>query len=156
MRYCLVLFSMAVIGCQPKRSSETESNPFSLDSVKTHIIRMNESYSKRFKTNDSAFYADRYCVDARVYSPGVPAVIGRDSIRSFFYNGGNNTDATIDLPAGNFYGNADIVVEDGSYSFLDGKGGTVDKGKFLAIWKLEDGKWKLYREIWNTDIAPKQ
>jgi ketosteroid isomerase-like protein len=52
------------------------------------------------------------------------------------------------------YGNEDLVVEEGTYNFPDGKGGSIDKGKFIAIWKQEDGKWKLYREIWNTDITP--
>ena len=32
--------------------------------------------------------------------------------------------------------------------------GSVDNGKFIAIWKQEDGKWKLFREIWNTNNAP--
>lgn len=156
MRYCFVVLLLpAIIGCQSEKSTDKNKSSFILDSVKAHIIKMNESYSQRFMSNDSAFYAERYCTDAQVYSPGVPAVMGRDSIRSFFYNGGNNTDAKIDLPAGNFYGNADLVVEDGTYSFPDGKGGIADKGKFIAIWKQEDGQWKLYREIWNTDITPK-
>jgi ketosteroid isomerase-like protein len=89
-----------------------------------------------------------------VYCPSVPAVIGRDSIRAFFYAGGNNGEAVIELPIGSVYGNEDLVVEDGTYNFPDGKGGSVDKGKFIALWKQEDGKWKLYREIWNTDLPP--
>jgi hypothetical protein len=39
--------------------------------------------------------------------------------------------------------------------FPDGKGGSVDKGKFIALWKQEVGKWKMYREIWNYDITLK-
>jgi len=44
-----------------------------------------------------------------------------------------------------------IWLEEGSYDFPDGKGGSFDKGKFIAIWKQEDGRWKLFREIWNSD-----
>jgi ketosteroid isomerase-like protein len=152
----LLLLGITIVGCQTRKSGNTGQQPFNLDSVKAHILKMNESYSQRFATNDSIFYVERYCKDARVYSPGMPAVTGRDSIRSFFYNGGNNTEAKIELPTGIFYGNADWVVEDGTYSFPDGKGGFADKGKFIAIWKQENGKWKLYREIWNTDLAPQQ
>ena len=117
---------------------------------------MNETYSERFMSNDSIFYADRYCLDAQVFSPGLPAVIGRDSIRAFFYNKGNNDEVKIELPAGNIYGSEDLAVEEGSYNFPDGKGGSVDKGKFIALWKKEEGKWKLFREIWNTDLVPQQ
>lgn len=150
-----IMLAAYVIGCNSTPDSNAlASNSFSLDSVKAHIAEMNKSYGQRFKTNDTAFYKERYCKDAAVYSPNVPAVVGIDSIISFFYGGGNNAEAIIELPPNNIYGNADLVVEDGTYSFPDGKGGNVDKGKFIAIWKQEDGKWKLYREIWNTDLPP--
>lgn len=124
--------------------------------VKAHIIEMNKTYSNRFMTNDTAFYMERYCKDAEVFSPGVPAVKGRNAIIGFFYQNGTNKETKIDLPVGNIYGNEELVVEEGTYNFPYGKGGSIDKGKFIAIWKQEDGKWKMYREIWNTDIAPKQ
>jgi ketosteroid isomerase-like protein len=151
-----LLLSAGIIACQSKGPGTATKNTFNIDSAKTHIIKMNESYSERFMSNDSAFYIARYCADAEVYSPAVPAVKGRESIRKFFYNDGKNKEAKIELPAGNFYGNEDLVVEEGTYNFPDGKGGSVDKGKFIALWKKEDGIWKLYREIWNTDMAPQQ
>jgi ketosteroid isomerase-like protein len=157
MKQVVILFFVTLFtSCNNQVSLKTKITSFNIDSVKAHIIKMNESYSNRFATNDTAFYNERYCKDAEVYSPGVPAVKGRDSIRSFFYQNGTNTEARIELPAGSFYGNEELVVEEGMYNFPDGKGGSFDKGKFIALWKKEDGKWKLYREIWNTDIAPKQ
>lgn len=150
----LALLAAYIVSCNstPDSNALASSASFNLDSVKAHITEMNKTYGQRFKTNDVAFYKERYCKDAAVYSPNVPAVVGIDSIISFFYGGGNNTDAIIELPPNNIYGNADLVVEDGTYSFPDGKGGNVDKGKFIALWKKEDGKWKLFREIWNTDL----
>ena len=52
----------------------------------------------------------------------------------------------------NITGTSDLIVEEGSYDFPDDKGGSFDKGKFIALWKQEDGNWKLWREIWNTDL----
>lgn len=152
----LLLLCTGLFACNEQQSLPAEKSSFSIDPVKAHIIEMNKTYSKRFTTNDSAFYAERYCADAEVYSPNMPAVKGREAIRNFFYNNGNNKEAIIELPTCSFYGGADCVVEDGTYSFPDGKGGSADKGKFIAIWKMEDGKWKLYREIWNSDITLKQ
>ena len=155
MKNILLLLLVATLySCEPKKTSKA-TTLFSIDSAKAHILKMNESYSQRFMTNDTAFYISRYCKNAEVYSPGVPAVKGREAIRKFFYNGGSNKETRIELPAGNIYGNEDLVVEEGTYNFPDGKGGSVDKGKFIALWKKEDGIWKLYREIWNTDITPK-
>jgi ketosteroid isomerase-like protein len=148
----LTALAAYLVSCNSASSNQPTPTTFNLDSVKAHIAEMNKSYGQRFKTNDPAFYKERYCKDAAVYSPNVPAVVGIDSIISFFYGGGNNAEAIIELPPNNIYGNTDLVVEDGTYNFPDGKGGNVDKGKFIAIWKQEDGKWKLYREIWNTDL----
>jgi ketosteroid isomerase-like protein len=147
------LLAAYLISCNSAASPEAPATSnFNLDSVKAYIAEMNKSYGKRFTTNDRAFYNERYCKDAAVYCPNVPAVQGIDSIITFFYGSGNNGEAVIELPPNNIYGNADLVVEDGTFNFPDGKGGSVDKGKFIALWKQEDGKWKLFREIWNTDL----
>jgi len=155
MKTLSLLALVLLMSCQVKTKKHEEST-FTIDSVRIHIEQMNASYSKRFISNDAAFYEERYCVDAAVYAPGMPAVVGRDSIRSFFYGNGEGTAVTIELPIGQVYGNEDLVVEDGTYNFPDGQGGSFEKGKFIALWKKEDGKWKLYREIWNADHLPKQ
>jgi ketosteroid isomerase-like protein len=152
MKYVLTaVLSVFLFSCGQKEHTHKAETKFDIEPVKSHILKMNESYSERFMSNDSAFYVERYCHDAEVYTPNMPSVKGREAISKFFYNDGNNKEATIELPPGNFYGGPDYVVEDGVYNFPDGKGGSADKGKFIALWKQEDGKWKLYREIWNTD-----
>lgn len=150
----LLLLAATLFSCQSKQTGKPGKNTFNIDSVKAHISKMNESYSERFMTNDTTFYTSRYCKDAEVYSPGMPAVKGRDAVISFFYQGGTNKEAKIELPPGTIYGNEELVVEEGTYNFPDGKGGSADKGKFIALWKQENGIWKLFREIWNTDNAP--
>lgn len=153
MRYLLFLLSLTIIiSCQSNKSGQGKASTFSIDSVKAHIIKMNEAYTQRFTTKDSLFFADRYCKDAQVLSPNMPAVAGMDSIIKFFRGDGSGTDIKMELPIGNVYGDEHLVVEEGTYNFPDGKGGSLDKGKFIALWKREDGKWKLYREIWNTDL----
>lgn len=146
--FCLTMFFIFSCNSENKKPEPQ----FDITAVTNHITEMNKTYSNRFMTNDTAFYIERYCKDAEVYSPQVPAVKGREAIINFFYQDGNNKEAKIELPAGDIYGSAELVVEEGTYNFPDGKGGSVDKGKFIALWKQEDGKWKLYREIWNTDI----
>jgi len=141
MRTALPLLAIVLFfACQQKQAASNVASTFNLDSVKAHIVNMSQSYSQRFLTNDSLFYVERYCADAEVLAPNAPAIKGRDSIRKYFFGEGSNTDAKIELPTGKI-------------NFPDGKGGSFDKGKFIALWKNEGGKWKLYREIWNTDIA---
>ncbi|MEN9569113.1 MAG: hypothetical protein RL172_344 [Bacteroidota bacterium] len=157
MRHIL-LFTIvwAVSACSDNKNAAVPSPAtFDLASVKNHIAEMNKSYSQRFTTADTAYYIQRYCKDAEVYCPGVAPVKSRDSIISFFYANGTNKDTQIQLPIGNVYGSDGLVVEEGTYNFPDGKGGSLDNGKFIALWKQEDGVWKLYREIWNSNSMPR-
>lgn len=152
----LLLLAICISACQSAQNSNEPSSTNSpaainLDSVKAHIAAMNKTYTKRFITRERSFYEERYCVDATVYPPNRTAVAGIDSIAKFFYVG-DSSEATMEIPSGNIFGNGEFVVEDATYNFPDGKGGSFDKGKFIAIWKQEDGKWKLYREIWNSDL----
>lgn len=151
-----LLLLLAISGCQSDQLKKEDKDEFNVGNVKAHIVKMNESYTQRFTTKDTLYFIDRYCKDAQVLSPNMPLVAGRDSIIKFFRGDGSGTDVTMELPIGNVYGNKDLVVEEGTYNFPDGKGGSFDKGKFIALWKQEDGKWKLYREIWNSDIDLKK
>jgi hypothetical protein len=86
----------------------------------------------------------------------IPAVNGRDSIRHYYYNDGKNKDFKIVITATSIYGSDEAAVEEGCYTFPGDDGVIYDKGKFIAIWKREAGKWKLCPETWNTDKAPAQ
>jgi ketosteroid isomerase-like protein len=126
-----------------------------IDSVKKHIDAMNLKYNDRFSGIDTALYENRYCKDAQTLAEGMPPLTGREAIKSYYFNNGENKELTIELKATNIYGNAELVVEEGTYSFPDGKGGVIDQGKFIALWKEENKQWKIFREMWNSNI-PKQ
>jgi ketosteroid isomerase-like protein len=51
----------------------------------------------------------------------------------------------------------DMAYEVGKLT-LKGEDGTVlDSGKYVVIWKRENGQWRLHRDIWNTSMpAPEQ
>jgi ketosteroid isomerase-like protein len=145
----------AIISCNTENTKrEPADSKFDIEQVKAHITEMNKSYGDRFVNNDTAFYADRYCTDAQAMPEKMPAIKGREAIQKYNYNDGNNKEFKIEVTATDIYGSAGAVIEEGIYNFPDGKGGSFDKGKFIAVWKQEGGKWKLYREIWNTDNPP--
>jgi ketosteroid isomerase-like protein len=50
------------------------------------------------------------------------------------------------------YGTGGTVAEVGKYSVLGGNGEALDSGKYIVLWKREKGKWKLYRDIWNSNM----
>lgn len=148
------IISILLLSCSQSKTKEDTGSKFDIAAVKTHIDEANKVYGQRFTSNDTAFYADKYCNDASIMPEQMPAIHGRDSIRHFNYNNGANKDFKISIVATSIYGGPDAVIEEGYYTFPGDDGVIYDKGKFIAIWKKEGGKWKLFREIWNTDNAP--
>jgi ketosteroid isomerase-like protein len=51
------------------------------------------------------------------------------------------------------YKGDEVVTEVGTYEMGDGNK-AIDKGKYLVIWKKDGDKWKLFRDIWNSDNPP--
>jgi len=50
-----------------------------------------------------------------------------------------------------FYGNAELVVDAGTYGVTYGPEHVTERGKYLNVWKQENGNWKIQSNIWNSD-----
>jgi len=48
----------------------------------------------------------------------------------------------------------DLAHEVGQYELLDAAGKTLDRGKYVVIWKKDGGRFKLHRDIWTTSMPP--
>ncbi|MDO9510403.1 MAG: DUF4440 domain-containing protein [Bacteroidales bacterium] len=48
----------------------------------------------------------------------------------------------------------DIAIEEGNYALFVEGDHMVDQGKYIVNWKLENGKWKVFRDIWNANTPP--
>jgi ketosteroid isomerase-like protein len=48
----------------------------------------------------------------------------------------------------------DMAWHSGSYVVKDKAGKQVDAGKFLEVWEKKSGKWRIVRDMWNSDAAP--
>lgn len=149
------LFAVVVliIACNTKETKiENEKPEFDIEAVKAHINKANETYVVRFKEDGSNGLKEKlYCKDAVTMPLDDNTVAGRDSVWAYYYGNGEHKNANIIIKATDIYGTDSLVVEEGVYDFPDDKGGSIAKGKFITIWKQEDGMWKMYREIWNND-----
>lgn len=117
----------------------------------TRILeRQNERYARAHVDGDVATIDAMFTRDATCFAPGVEALIGREAIH----------DLTVAYVAGGVkafrmdtmrcYGNADLVVEQGTYAMTYGPDDTVEHGKYLNVWTQEDGAWKIHANVWNA------
>jgi ketosteroid isomerase-like protein len=45
------------------------------------------------------------------------------------------------------------AIEVGAYKITGPGQQVLDTGKYIVVWKKEDGQWKLHRDIFNTSVA---
>jgi uncharacterized protein (TIGR02246 family) len=113
-----------------------------------------EAYEQAFNKDDVAACVALFTEDAQILPQHGPIVSGREGIEEFLKAQMTpvvlfNTESDMTLVR------EDIAVEQGHYSVRDlRRGADVEMGKYLHIWRNVNGNWKLYRLIYNTDVAP--
>ena len=160
----LVIFSISsllFVACGEKASesgtntaTETKST-FDLATVKKVIDSTNAVFGSLVSKGDSVGLASLYTSDARFMVPNMPTAVGRNAVQSAFAGlfGAMGT-PNLTLTANDVWGTEELVTEVGSYTMTDKTGKEMDKGKYIDLWKIEDGKWKIHRDIFNSDLPP--
>jgi len=132
-----------------------EKSTFDLAAAKKAIDSTNAIFGTLVSKGDSVGLAALYTSDAKFMAEHVPTASGRSGIQSAFAGmfAAMGTPG-LKLSADEVSGNEDMVSEVGTYSMTDKNGKEIDKGKYIVLWKMEDGKWKLHRDIFNSDLPP--
>jgi len=152
----LALMAAGTVGCNDAKSptnSTTKGSTmkFDLAAMRKVIEENNSRFTKAHVTGDAPLIDNMFTRDAKVLPPQSPPVIGREAIAKLTadyiaFGISEFTEETTD-----FYGNENLLIDQGNYVMVYGKEKTVEKGKYVNVWKKEDGSWKIYSNIWNTN-----
>jgi ketosteroid isomerase-like protein len=93
-----------------------------------------------------------FTVDGKSMEPNEPAFVGRAKIQTHYYNVMKMGANKLGLTTTGLWGDENMIVEEGEYSFMSEDGHQLDNGKYIVLWKMEDGKWKLFRDCYNSDL----
>ena len=150
------MLALLSVGCNhiAKKAEQdvAASQSFNLAAAKDSIVAVNAVFAKAMNSGDSAGVVALYTSDAQIMAANMPTLTGTAAITSFAgeaIRGGMNN---FKLETAEVYGNDEMLTEVGTYSLSFGK--DQDKGKYIVIWKKEEGKWKLFRDIFNSDNPP--
>lgn len=161
----LVIFSITsvlFISCADKPSesgnsttTEKEMKSFDLAAAKKAIDSTNAVFGSLVSKGDSVGLASLYTSDGKFMAEHMPTASGRSAIQSAFAGmfAAMGTPG-LTLTTNELSGNEEMLSEVGSYSMTDKSGKEIDKGKYIVLWKMEDGKWKLHRDVFNSDNPP--
>jgi len=143
---CLVLAGFTAkdqMGITGQSSQQSDA-----EAAKKEIALINSRFNESLQKGDAKGIASVYTTDAKYMAPNHPAILGRDKIEEL-YNRIGETDlvvSTVDV-----WGEKNMVTEEGTYTLKTNNGAQVEVGKYLALWKKVDGKWKIFRECYNAD-----
>ncbi len=151
-----LLFVSSITSCNEKTEETTETvaeSTFNLATAKTEIVAAQKEFMALFTASDSVGLANLYSQDAKFMMNGAPAISGRKSIQSVLSGLMNSGVSRIDLITIDVWGTENLITEEGELKLFVGDD-EVDQGKYLILWKKEDGKWKFFRDIFNSDLSP--
>jgi ketosteroid isomerase-like protein len=120
------------------------------DEARSAIEAGNKELFSALKRGDTAAMAALYTANAQLFPPNREVVRGKKAIEELFgsiteVKGGGLTTTELEV-------HGDTAIETGTYKLLGEDGSQLDKGNYLAIWKRQEGKWKIHRDIWNSSV----
>ena len=145
------------VGCGNNNTAATSASKdstygFDVNAMKKIIQEKNSQFTKAHVSGNHLVIDTMFTEDARSFPPNADAVVGRAAIAlltaGFIKFGVQEfREETTSL-----YGNGDYMVDEGNYFMRYGKDSTIENGKYINVWKNTGGGWKIYSNIWNTNM----
>ena len=137
-------------------SSQTTSDTQARD-AESYIKTGEAAFATAMRANDMDAIVNMYTADATLMPPNLPAAHGSNAIRATWTGFlGQFSSADITLTPDDVQQSGDLAAETGRYMVhVVPKGTTMtvtDSGKYIVVWKKTDGRWKISRDIFNSDL----
>jgi uncharacterized protein (TIGR02246 family) len=124
------------------------------DGVKAAIEAANTQFSAAAANGDGAALAALYSPDGQVMPAGSDPIRGTEAIQKFWQGALGSGIAAIGLKSIEVFGHGRTATEVGEYELRDKAGKVLDHGKYIVVWQHADGKWKLLRDMFSTNVPP--
>lgn len=82
----------------------------------------------------------------------MPSMQGKDKLTTVWGSSIRAGVSKIELSTTEVWGDENYITEEGLYVIKTKDDVQIDKDKYIVLWKKEDGKWKLHRDISNSDL----
>jgi len=154
--FVMCILTVAFQSCEQPTSEATEEiaeevvAAFDLETAKAEIEEANVNFAAFVAAGDSIGLANSYTIDAQFMGADAPAVKGRASIQSAMSGIIQSGITGVDIRTEEVYGTEDMLAEVGELTLFVGDA-AVAVEKYIVLWKKEDGSWKLFRDIFNSN-----
>ena len=149
----LILIILSLTDCQPKKTTNvTEKDKTFITEWNAKTLTMVRNLNK---DNAETYVKHTYSEDAILFPPNAKSILGREAIIPFYQKYPPMSDFNQEIEEMEVFG--DYAYLRLNYSFpinQPGLNSYSDTGVIFCIMqKQNDGNWKIWREIWNSDIS---
>lgn len=147
------IFIVSILSFNFALKGHAQHGKGTLEKISEEIAQSNLLYSQAFEKHQAALVVERYSADAAIMAPNTQAITSREGFLAFFNGGYEHGIRKIYFQTIKVFGfSGAFVNEEGLYELKDEKGQTIDRGKYIVVWKKTKSGWKMYRDIFNTDV----
>ena len=111
-----------------------------------------ESVMAAVKRGDAAGLAALYTENAQVLPPNGDFVTGKQAVQGFWQAVMDMGIKEAKIEILEVEGHGDTATEVSTFTLLGEGGQELDRGKYIVIWRQEEGQWKLHRDIFNSSM----
>ena len=116
------------------------------DNLRQEIDAANRHFVALFAANDIPGVAACYTEDAQLLVANAEPIRGRAAIQAVF-NSMSGQGHALHFDSRELEGHGATAVEIGEYTRKLRDGQTMDRGKYLVIWKRIGDEWKIHRDM---------
>jgi ketosteroid isomerase-like protein len=160
MKKTTFLVVIAVLGLflntSCKKEAEVAAAPaatiFDLTAAKASIDENYRAFETAFNAKDSVALANCYATDGKFMAPNMKAIEGKAEIQKTFGMWFKDDTSKIKLNLVELWGNESNLTAENAWTISDKDGKVLDEGKSIEVYKMEDGKWKMLRDCYNSNM----
>lgn len=124
--------------------------------VRRIIHEKTTRFTQAHISGDTAYLNSIFTADARILAPNYGVATGHAAISGLNQLWVSYGIKEFKEESAAFYGSGIYFIDEGTYSMRYGKDNQLDMGKYLNVWKKENGDWKIYSNIWNSSLPVTQ
>jgi uncharacterized protein (TIGR02246 family) len=119
------------------------------------LVGLSGTWQEAYNAQDLDALAELYTEDAVLMPPNGERMRGHAAMRALTTSYLEAGAVRIETPPPDAYGLlGDTAWAEGTYRFFREDGSPLDVGKYLAVYRYEDGAWKMQHHMWSSDLPP--
>ena len=140
-----LLYLYLIFSFLPVFGQNSERATVDLQKARMLIDSLDKQFAQYYFNGDSVAIYNMYTKDAKFES-----LKGNEILLSWgkqIRNSIKNDTRNLIFTTTSLSTDSEFLVELGIFELKDSKGNPKHKGKYLVVWKQENGNWKLYRDL---------